>query len=328
MMNMRIFSGCFRLVVVLAALLVSGAVLAQTYPSRPITIVVPSSPGGVTDPITRVIGDGMQRAWGQTVIMEHRTGAGGVVGSQHVARSQPDGYVLMLGNFGPLAVAPSLMRDIPYDVQKDFAPVALAITFQNVLVVPPDLAAKTTRELIQLAKSSPGKLSFASAGIGQSQHLSGELFRSMAGIDIVHIPYKGTGPATTDLLGGRVDMMFGNVPAALPHIKAGKLRALAVTGATRSKAMPEVPTINESGVPGYNVTSWLALVAPARTPKDIIDRLNAEAIKALNAPEGLKVLEPLEAEPGSGSPEDLGRFMRAEQAKWGKLIREANIKAE
>lgn len=301
-------------------------VQAQDYPTRPITIVVPSAPGGLSDGFVRLIGDSMQRSWGQPVIIEHRAGAGGIVGTQHVAGTNPDGYTLLMGNIGPLAINVGLYKELPYDVNKQFAPVALVSTYPNVLVVHPSVPVKSIKELIQYAKAKPGTLNYASAGIGQSQHLSGEMFRVMADVDIVHVMYKGTGPALADLVGGHIEMMFSNVPAAIPYIQSNKLRALGVTGQARSKALPDVPTIHESGVPGYSVISWLALVAPAGTPPAIVNRLNAEVMKALASPEGQKHLEAVGADAGVGSPIEFGKFLLEEQTKWRDLIKKADIK--
>jgi tripartite-type tricarboxylate transporter receptor subunit TctC len=292
----------------------TGAVLwvvqaaAQAYPSRPITIIVPSAAGGLSDAFVRLIGDTIQGAWGQPVVMDPRSGAGGIIGTQVVANAAPDGYTLLMGNIGPLAINPTLYSSLPYDVETQLAPVALVATYPNVLVVNPSLPIHSIADLIRYAKEKPGTLNFASAGIGQSQHLSGEMFKSMADIDIVHVPYKGTGPALTDLLSGSVQMMFSNVPAAVPYIESGKLRAIAVTGLTRSKALPQVPTVNEAGVPGYDVVSWLALMAPAKTPDEIIARLHAEVAKALASPAGQRHLAAVGADAGCPSSDKLIRL--------------------
>lgn len=309
-----------------AAVLCMGQAIAQPYPSRPVTIIIPSAAGGLSDAFVRLIGDAMQGDWGQPVVMDPRSGAGGIVGTQVVANAAPDGYTLLMGNIGPLAINPALYSSLPYDVETQLAPVALVATYPNVLVVNPSLPIHSIADLIRYAKEKPGALNFASAGIGQSQHLSGEMFKAMAGVDIVHVPYKGTGPALTDLLGGSVQMMFSNVPAAVPYIESGKLRAIAVTGLVRSKALPQVPTIDEAGVPGYNVVSWLALMAPAKTPGEIIARLNAEVARALASPEGQKHLAAVGADAGLGSPQEVGRFLREEQVKWRKVIKDADIK--
>ncbi|MGE0153689.1 MAG: Bug family tripartite tricarboxylate transporter substrate binding protein [Reyranellaceae bacterium] len=319
-------SGLRFALVALSVGLLGQPAMAQDYPTRPITIVVPSAPGGLSDGFVRLVGDSMQRSWGQPVVMEHRPGAGGIVGTQHVAGTKPDGYTLLMGNIGPLAINPGLYKELPYDANKHFAPVALVSVYPNVLVVHPSLPINSVGDMIRYAKEKPGTLNYASAGVGQSQHLSGEMFRVMAGVDIVHVMYKGTGPALADLVGGHIETMFSNVPAAVPYIQSGKLRPLGVTGLTRSKALPDVPTISESGVPGYNVISWLALVAPAGTPPAIVDRLNAEVMKALASPEGQKHLEMVGANAGTGSPAEFRKFLLDEQKKWGELIKKADIK--
>lgn len=311
-----------------ACLVLACSAQAQDYPNKPIKVIVPAVAGGMTDGFVRIIGDNYQKAWGQPVVMEHRGGAGGIIATQYVATSPADGYTLMLGNIGPLSLNQSLYTSIPYDAEKDLAPIALVATYQNILVVHPSLPVRNVKELIELAKSKPGKLSFASAGVGQSHHLSGEMFKSQTGVDMVHVPYKGGAPAVTDLVGGHVDMMFSNIPLVLQHIRSGALRALAVTGPQRSTALPDVPTMIESGLPNYNVISWLALVAPAKTPPQIIKRLNDMAIKALNSEEGRKHLETISAEAGIGDASYLAKFMADERVKWEKIIKAAHIKLE
>jgi tripartite-type tricarboxylate transporter receptor subunit TctC len=311
-----------------ATVLWSAAAEAQSFPTKPITIVVPSAAGGLSDGFVRLIGDAYQQAWGQPAVMDHRPGAGGIVGSEAVAKAVPDGHTLLMGNIGPLSINPGLYSSLPYDANKDFAAIALVATYPNVLVVHPDVPAKTVVELIDLAKKAPRTLNYGSAGVGQSQHLSGELFDVITGAQTIHVPYRGTGPALSDLLGGHIQMMFSNVPAAVAHIAAGKLLPLGVTGLTRNKALPNVPTLDEAGVPGYNLVSWLALVAPAKTPSVIIDQLHEVAVRALASPAGQKALEAQGAETSVASPKEVDAFFRAERDKWGKLIRQANIKAD
>lgn len=318
------------LTMALAAVLVLAApARAQDYPVRPIRIIVPTAPGGLSDGFVQLISEALRSAWGQPVVMEHRSGAGGIIGTDFVAKAAPDGYTLLAGNIGPLVIAPYLQQGkVPYDAARDFAPVQLLATFANVLVVHPSVPARNLGELIRIAKSQPGKVNFASPGLGQSQHLSGELFKRMAGIDIVHVPYKGTGPALTELIGGQVEMMFSNIPPAMPHIAAGRLRPLAVTSATRSNALPDVPTAAEAGLRDYQVVSWVGLFAPVGTPPAIVTRLHTEIARALASPAARQRFSAAGADVGTGSPQDFGVFLAAERAKWSTLIREANIKAE
>jgi tripartite-type tricarboxylate transporter receptor subunit TctC len=301
---------------------------AQAYPSAAIRIVVPSAPGGLSDPLVRFMGEHLRAAWGQPVIMDHRAGGGGIIGTQVVTNAAPDGHTLLLGNAGGQLFTPILNPKTPYVVERDLIPIGTPFTFANVLVVNPSVSAQNVRELIQLAKDKPGAIQYASSGIGQSHHLSGELFRRMAGIDIVHVPYKGSGPAATDLVGGHVQMMFANIPAALPFITSGKARALAVTGAKRSAALPDVPTVAEAGVPGYLVVSWVGLFAPAATPRAIVDKLTDEVNKAWSTPEGQKLLQSLNIDWTKGTPEDYRAFLRSENAKWVPVIKDANITLE
>ena len=311
----------------LAAALSFG-VQAQTWPNAPIRVVVPSAPGGVSDFVIRFLGDHIQRTLKQPFVMEHRAGAGGIVGTQHVVQSPADGYTLLLGNIGPLVFSPALTPNVPYVTSRDLVPVGALVTFANVLMVHPSVKATNVRELIQLAKDKPGSINFGSAGNGQSQHLSGEMFKAMAGINIVHIPFKGTGPATTSLLGGDIQMMFGNIPAALPFVRANQVRALGVTGKARSAALNGVPTIDESALPGFVVTSWVGLFAPKATPQAVVERLNEETSKALATPEGQKFLASQNFEWNRSSTDELIAFMNAESTKWTKVIRDAKITAE
>ena len=318
-----------RLAVWLLALALPALSLAEDYPARPIRIVVPSAPGGFTDTLVQLLGERLRAAWGQPTVMEHRAGAGGIVGTDFVAKAAPDGHTLLAGNIGPIVITPLLQQGkVPYDVDRDLVPVKIMATFGNVLVVHPSVPAHDLRELVRLARARPGTLHFASPGIGQSQHLSGELFKRLAGVDIVHVPYKGTGPALTDLIGGRVQLMFSNLPPTLPHIEAGKLRALAVTGPRRANALPAVPTLEEAGLAGYQVVSWVALFAPAGTPPDIVARLHAEATRALEGAVARERIAAGNAEPGAGSPQDLAALVASDRAKWGQVIRDGNIRAE
>ncbi len=318
-----------RIFASLLAVLLHAAALAQDYPARPIRVVIPSAPGGFTDTVVQILNDHFRSVWGQPVVMEHKAGAGGIVGTDAVARAAPDGYTLLAGNIGPIVITPLLQQGkVPYEVERDLVPIKLLTSFGNVLVVHPSVPATSVKELIAFARSKPGALHFASPGIGQSQHLSGELFKRMAEVDIVHVPYKGTGPALTDLIGGQVQMMFSNIPPALQHVESGKLRALAVTGPRRARTLPDLPTLEEAGLPGYQVASWIALFAPAATPPAIVAKLHAEVTQALGSATGRERILAANAEPGTGSPQDLAAMVAAERSKWSKVIREGSIRAE
>jgi tripartite-type tricarboxylate transporter receptor subunit TctC len=300
----------------------AGPSLAQgTYPERPITLVVPFPAGGSTDLVARVVAERMGKELGQSIIVENRGGAGGNIGSAAVAKADPDGYTILMGTVATHALNPALERKIPYDIVADFAPVALLVVVPNVLVVNPDFPAKNVQELIALLKEKPGEYSYASSGNGTPLHLSGELFKSMAGVDMVHIPYKGAGPALIDVMGGHVPIMFDNLPSSTEHIRAGKLRGLAVTTAERAPSMPDLPTIAESGLPGYETYTWNALFAPAGTPKDVIDRLNAAANAAVADPDVQAKLKDVGAVPKGSTPEELASHVQAELAKWAPVVK-------
>ena len=296
------------------------------YPDKMVRIIVPFAPGGGTDAIARTLGTGMAQALGQTVIVENKPGAGTIIGSDAVAKSAPDGYTLLIATFAH-AVNPSLQPKLPYATDKAFTPIVLIGRSPNVLVVKADTPYKTVKEMVAAAKAAPGKLTFASQGNGTSAHLAGELFRNLAKVELTHVPYRGAGPAITDLLGGQVDMMFGTAAAVAPFVQGGKLRALGVTTAQRSPALPNVPTIAESGVAGYAAESWYGLYAPAGTPPDVIGKLNAAAKKAVEADifrkraneEGLIIT--------AGAPAELDTYVRAEEARWTKVVKENNITA-
>jgi tripartite-type tricarboxylate transporter receptor subunit TctC len=302
-------------------------VSAQSYPSKPIKIVVPYPPGGFNDTLGRTLAAKFTEAWGQPAVVENKPGANTLIGSDFVAKSPPDGYTLLVVAF-PFAVTPSLIRNMPYDTLKDFAPVVLAAQSPNLLVVNPSLPVKTVGELIALAKAKPNALSYASTGNGSSNHISMELFKSLAGVQIVHIPYKGSAPAVTDLLGGQVQLMFDNVPNVLPHVKAGKLVALGQTGTKRSPLISDIPTVAEAGVPGYEVTVWFGLVAPAGTPREVAQKLNAEVIRILAMPDVRERFLAQGVEPAGGTPEQFGEHIRAQMAKWAKVVSDAGVKAE
>ena len=299
---------------------------AESYPSKPIKIVVPFAVGGIADTFSRAIGAKLGEAWGQPVVIENRAGAGGNIGADFVAKSAPDGYTLVMGNIGTHAVNQSLFNSMPYDTLRDFAPIAHVLDAEGLLVVNPSVNAKTVPELIALARSQPGKMTYASGGLGTTSHLAGELFKSMAKVDIVHVPYKGNSPAITDLLGGQTQMIFATMPTVLPQVKAGRLRALAVIGPARTSAL-DVPTVAES-LPGFEVSNWIGLFAPAGTPPEIVARLNAEVQKVMRSPEIEKRLETEGAKFVPTTPQSFAAFQKAEADKWARAIREAGIKVE
>jgi tripartite-type tricarboxylate transporter receptor subunit TctC len=307
--------------------MVMAEAAAQGYPSKPIKIVVPYPPGGFNDTLGRTLAAKFSEAWGQPSFVENKPGGNTLIGTDFVAKSPPDGYTLLIVAF-PFAVTPSLTKQMPYDTLRDFAPVILAAQSPNLLVVNPQVPVKTVGELIALAKSQPGKLSYASTGNGSSNHISMELFKSMAGVDIVHIPYKGSAPAVSDLLGGQLAVMFDNVPNVLPQVKAGKLRALGTSGTKRTPLAPDVPTIAEAGVPGYEVTVWFGLVAPAGTPREIVQKLNAEVLKILALPDVRERFLAQGVEPVGSTPEQFGEHIRAQMSKWSKVVQDAGVKAE
>jgi len=296
---------------------------AQNYPNKPIRIVVPYAAGASTSFVTRAIGQKLTEAWGQPVIVDNRGGAAGAIGTQIVAKSAPDGYTLLLGTVGTFGINSAVYSNLSYDPVKDFAPVAMLASVANMLAVNPSLPVKSVKELIALAKEKPGKLNYGSSGNGSTSHLSGEMLKSMAGINMTHVPYKGGAPMMADLLGGQLEVMFDQVPAVLPHVKAGRVRALAVTTARRSAAAPEVPTMAEAGVPGYEMTVWYSFMAPAGTPRDIIVKLNTELVKILNQPEFKQKMLAQGAELTSSTPEQLAETIRADLAKYAKLAKEA-----
>jgi tripartite-type tricarboxylate transporter receptor subunit TctC len=291
------------------------------YPAKPVRLVVPFPAGGTTDILARAVAQKLSEAWGQQVIVDNRPGAGGNIGSDLVAKSKPDGYTLLMGTVGTHAINPSLYKNMPYDHVKDFAPVILVAGVPNVLVVNPSLPVHSVPELIAYAKANPGKLNFASSGNGTSIHLSGELFKAMTGVEMTHVPYKGSAPALTDLIGGQVQLMFDNLPSSLPFIKAGKLRALAVTSGARAAALPDLPTLAESGLPGFEASSWFGVLAPAGTPRDIVAKLNGAIAGWLASPEAKEKLLAQGAIAAGGAPEDFARHIGAETSKWAKVVK-------
>jgi tripartite-type tricarboxylate transporter receptor subunit TctC len=321
-------SGC----IIVAALAVAGlplrAAAADAYPSRPIRMVVPFPAGGTTDILGRIAGQKITEALGQQVIIDNRGGAGGNIGTEMVAKAPPDGYTLLTDPGSTLTINPHAYSKLGFDPVRDFAPITILAEVPNILEVHPALPVKNVKELIALAKSKPGQINYASTGAGQSTHLSMELFKSMAHIDINHIPYKGSAPALVDLIGGQVSVMFDNMPTSLPHVKAGKLRALAVSTVRRSFALPQLPTVAESGLPGFEVSVWFSVLAPAATPRDIVQKLNAVLVKALQSPDVKQRLADQGAEPVANTPEQFAATIQRDLAKWAKVVKDANVKLD
>jgi tripartite-type tricarboxylate transporter receptor subunit TctC len=305
------------------------AVLSQApYPSRPITMVVGFAPGGGTDTVARIIAKTLAEQVGQQVVVENRAGAGGNIAVDFVAKAPPDGYTVVLANVGSLAVAPHIVEKLAYDPLRDLAPITMAVVFSNVLVVDPKLGVRTLAEFVKLAKDKPGTITYGSSGIGGAGHLAGELLKTMARIDIVHVPYKGGGPAMQGLLGGQVAAIFATPVSSMGQRKAGKVVAVATTGAARDPYMADVPTVAESGYPGYEATNWYAYLAPARTPKDVVERLHRELVKALGTPEVRELLAKQGLEPKPGTGEELAAHIKREYDTWGRVVKEAGIKAQ
>ena len=307
---------------------VSTLAAAQAWPSKPIKYVVPFAAGGTTDILARTISEKLSVALGQPVVVENKPGAGGGVGAAEVAKAPPDGYTIMGGTISTHAINASLYKNLPYDPVKDFVAITLIARVPNMLVINNDIPAKNVAELIQLMKANPGTWSFASSGNGTSQHLSGELFKGMAGVEMQHIPYKGSPPALTDVMGGQVNMTFDNITTAWTLAKSGKLRALAVTTAKRSPVAPDVPTLAESGLPGYEVGSWQGVFAPAGTPPDVVKRLNTEIVKIINSPDVQKKLLELGAEPVGNSSEEFTALVKTEVVKWGDVVKKSGAKVD
>jgi len=311
------------------ALAAAGSAYAQgSYPTRPVSMVVGFAPGGGTDTVARIVAKNLSESLGQQVLVENKAGAGGNIATEFVARAVPDGYTILLGSVGSLAVAPHVIANLPYDPLRDFAPITMAVVFANVLVVQPALSAQSLAEFVKLAKDKPGSVNYGSAGILSAGHLAGELLNIRANIDMVHVPYKGGGPAMQGILGGQIMSIFATPVSVAAHMKAGKLRALATTGPKRAALLPDVPTVAESGYPGYEAMNWYAYLAPAKTPKEIIARLNRDLVKALNNAEVAALLHQQGLEPSPGSAAELARYMEREYETWGKVVKQAGIKAQ
>ena len=303
------------------------AASTSSYPTRPVRLLVPFPAGSGVDILARMVGNPLTEAWGQAVVVDNRPGASGAIACELAAKAVPDGYTLLLGNASSLAMAPSLSR-VAYDPVRSFAPITLISTSANVLVVHPSVPATTITALIALAKTKPGQLTYGSGGSGSSPHLSGELFKSMTGVNLVHVPYKGTPQLITDLLGGQINMSFTSLVSALPYIKQGRLRPLGVTSLQRAPSLPDLPTISESGLKGYEVTVWQGMLAPAATPRPLIQQLNAQIIKIVRAPETRERLAAQGLEPAVSTPEEFAAYLATEVVKWGKVIRQAGMTAD
>ena len=312
----------------LAALALSAAAHAQVYPAKPLRMIVAYPPGGGTDIVGRMLAQKLGESLGQSVVVENRGGASGNIGTELAARAAPDGYTILMGNVAPNAINVSLFKDLAFDPVADFAPVSLVASTPNILVVHPSTPARTVKEVIALAKAKPGTLNFASAGMGSSSHLAGELFRILAGVEIVHVPYKGAGPAMVDVLSGQVQLYFATMPAAMPHVKPGKLAPVAVTSARRSPALPDLPTVAESGVPGYEASTWYGVLAPAHTSPAVVARLHGDIVKILADAALHARLADQGFDPVGSSPEEFGAYIKSEILKWGKAIRDAGIRPE
>ena len=300
---------------------------AQDYPARPLRMILGFAPGGSTDLVARVLAQKMAATWNQQVVVDNRPGANGMIGANLVAKATPDGHTLLLSSIGPMAINASLYK-MPYDIVKDFAPVTYTGNVTNLLVVHPSVPAANVRELMALAKAQPGKLTFGSSGAGGAPHMAVELFKILAKVDVVHVPYKGGGPAMADLVGGQISGSFASMPSSIPFVRNGKLRALAVTAPKRSPAAPEVPTVSEAGIPGFSVLDWQGMFTTAKTPAPVVNKLNAEIKRALALPDVIEKLAPAGVEIQTTSPEEWGRFVQSEIEKWAKVVKTAGIKLE
>lgn len=327
MSNKRTFRIKFLPAIAMAAVLSSTAAIAQSFPSKPITLIVPFPAGGTTDVLARTLGERLSRSWGQPVIVDNRPGVGATLGASMVAKSKADGYTLLIGAVHH-TIATSVYPKLTYDFQKDFAPITVIAMVPNVLVVNPRVPAKNVAELVALAKTQPGKLSYGSNGNGTAQHLIGTQFGNMTGAQLLHVPYKGSGPLATDLLGGQISMSFDTITPVLPHIKAGKLTALAITTDKRSPALPDVPTLDEAGLKGFNLGTWFGVLAPAGTPKDVVTKLNTEMAKIIHSPEFHKKMEEIGAEPIGNTPEQMAKQISEETQKFSKLVKEGKVAIE
>ena len=310
------------------ASLCSNASAQPAYPNKPIRIIVAYTPAGTTDILARALGQKFTEAWSQPVLVDNRPGANGNIGTEVAAKATADGYTLLMGTAATHGVNPSLYAKLQFDAVKDFAPISLTAVVPNILVVNNALPVKSMRELVTYAKANPGKLAHGSPGLGSTGHMSAELFKSMTGVQITHVPYKGSAPTLQDLIGGQIQVVIDNIPPYLPQVQAGKIRALAVTTAKRSPAAPDLPTMEEAGLKGYDASSWFGLFAPAGTPRDVVTKISVESQRILNLPDVRERLLGLGAQPVGGTPEEFARFVQSEIAKWAGVIRAANIKLD
>ena len=316
------------LAALLLAAIIATAAQAQTYPSRPIRLVVPFPPGGSTDILARALAQKLAEGLAQAVVIDNRPGAGGSIGSEAAAKAAPDGHTLMMGHLGTLAVNPAIYKNLPYDPVKSFAPVSLMAIVPSVLVVNPQVPAASAAELIAYARANPGKLAYGSAGAGSTSHLTTEYFKLATGTDILHVPYKGIGPMLTDLISGQLSMGINGAPAVMSHVNSGRLRALAVTGIARLPSLPQIPTLDESGVKGFDASGWYGIVVPAGTPREIVMKLNAEIRRIMQTPDLRARLDNEGAIPAAGSPEEFSAFIVSEIARWGAVLKRAGIQAQ
>ena len=312
----------------IVACMLSAFTWAQAYPTKPLKMILPFPAGGPTDIVARALGQGLGEAFGQNVVIDNRPGGGGMIGATLAARAGGDGYTLLLGGITTIAVAPSVHKTMPYDPLRDFLPVTLATRQAIMLTTHPSLPVKSVQEFIALAKARPGEINYATSGPGGSGHMAGELFRLVTSVNLVHIPYKGAPPALNELIAGQVQVMFGTILATAPHVRLGRVRALAITGPQRSNALPEVVTFAEAGLTDYDASSWNGVLVPAGTPRAIVDRLNAELVRILKSPSVIERLEPDGAIPVPTTPEDFSIFIKSEMAKWAKVVKAANIRIE
>ncbi len=314
-----------RMLLAISVAALAASAFAQEFPTKPVRMIVGFPPGGATDLVARILQPKLSEAFGKQVVVDNRPGANGVISVDIIARSEPDGHTVGFGHIGTLITSPAIQK-VPYDPYQSFSPIGMMVSLQNIIIVHPSVAAKNLKEFIALAKSKPGQLNYASSGIGSPGHLAAVLLESMAGIQMSHVPYKGGGPAITDLIAGHVPSFVAVISTAVPQVRSGKARAIAVTGVKRTEALPQVPTVAESGVPGYAATNWYGLLAPAGTPKAVIDRFNKELVAALKSPDVIQQLKDRGIDAAPGSPAEFTKFVRDEEKKWLPIIKRSNIK--